>query len=250
MIKGLFTAASSMVTSRQNLDVVANNLANTSTTGFKRQEGVKRSFPEVMMKRMEKSKPSEDIGRMGTGVHLTGTYTDFRNGNLRYTEGELDFALAGEGFFVVQTPEEIRYTRNGDFTLNQQGQLVTQQGYLVLGENEQPLQIIAGEEIFVDGSGFIHSGLEGADRMAVTAFDDQSLLTKTGQNGYQIGQAEEIEAGEVLVKQFYLEDSNVNLVEEMTKMIEKNRLYEANQKLITVIDENLGQAVNEIARLN
>ncbi|MFW5984698.1 MAG: flagellar basal-body rod protein FlgF [Halanaerobiaceae bacterium] len=252
MIKGLFTAAASMKAASENLDVITNNLSNSETVGFKREEGVKRSFPELMMSHLESDKPAREIGSLGTGVKLDGTYADFRNGDFRYTEGDLDFALDGDGFFAVQTPDEVLYTRAGNFTLNEDGQLVTQQGYQVLGENGQPLEQVTGEEINIDGQGEIHSGLEGADRLQIVGFDDSNLLAHRGENLYETGDARQLDErpDDVQVKQFYLEESNVNIVKEMSNMIEKNRLYEANQKMITSMDETLGQAVTEIARLN
>ena len=250
MIKGLFTAAASMVATQRNLDVVTNNLANVGTTGFKRKEGVRSAFPELMMSYLEGGNPVREIGSLGTGVYLEETYTDFSSGNYRYTGNDLDFALEGDAFFRVMLPEEtILYTKNGNFTLNEVGQLVTEQGYPVMGVRDQPLTIIPGEEIKIDGQGQIHSGLEGSEQIAVTGFDNPNSLLKQGGNLYTIGGAVEEEVEEFCLKQFYLEDANVNIVEEMVKIIEKNRLYEANQKTITGIDENLGQAVNEIARL-
>ncbi len=249
MIKGLFTAASSMVATRRNLDVVANNLANADTTGFKRKEGVRQSFPEMMMSRIEKQKPTKEIGSMGTGVFLEETYTDFSSGEFQYTGKGLDFAIEGDGFFMIQGSDQVFYTKNGDFTLDSEGYLVTQQGYHVLGNNQQQLQVVEGEDINIDAEGRIHSGLQGADQIGIASFNDQSLLQKIGENLYQTGEAEEELAENFQVRQYYLEGSNVNIVEEMVKMIEKNRLYEANQKMITAMDENLGQAVNEIGQV-
>ena len=251
MIRGLYTAASSMKSVKDNMDVVSNNLSNADTAGFKRKEGIKRSFPELMMSRLQKNEKPQEVGSLGTGVHLEETYTDFRSGDYRFTEGELDFALDGDAFFAVQTPQGVMYTRAGNFSFNQADQLVTQQGYQVLGTDGEPLENIIGDEVRVDGNGVIHSGLFGADSIQVAVFDDSSLLAKRGENLYEIGVAEQLEAvpEEIEVKQYYLEDSNVNIVEEMVRMIEVNRLYEANQKTITALDDTLGQAVNQIGEV-
>lgn len=252
MIKGLYTAASSMKSVEDNMDVVSNNLSNADTVGFKRKEGVKRSFPELMMSRLQKNSRPREVGSLGTGVHLEETYTDFRPGDFRFTEGELDFAIDGDAFLAVQTPQGVMYTRAGNLTFNEADQLVTQQGYQVLGTDGQPLENVIGEEINIDGNGEIHSGLFGADSIQITAFDDSSLLSKRGENLYELGEAEQLAEipAEVELKQYYLEDSNVNIVEEMVRMIEVNRLYEANQKTINALDESLGQAVNQIGQVH
>ncbi len=195
MIKGLYTAAASMLATSRNLDVVTNNLANTDTDGFKRKEGVYSSFPEVMIARLQSAKPDRELGTTGTGVFLEESYTDFRPGNYRYTGQPLDFAIEGNGFFQIEVPDAeattidelepavatelseqpdmattVMYTKNGDFTINQAGQLVTQQGYRVLGANGQPLVVTEAEEIQITGSGDIVSGLQGGEALGVVSF--------------------------------------------------------------------------------
>lgn len=240
-----------MKATSDNMDVVTNNLSNAESTGFKRKEGVQRSFPEMVMSRLKQDKPARELGSLGTGVHLEGTYTDFRDGDFRYTEGDLDFAIDGDAFFVVETPEGEMFTRAGNFSLNQEGHLVTQQGYPVLAGNGQPLENIPEEEVWIDENGVIQSGLQGGEELQLASFTDSNFLSKRGENLYQVGEAErEAVPEEVSVRQYYLEESNVDIVEEMVNMIEVNRLYEANQKTITAMDDTLGQAVNQIADLS
>ncbi|MFW6386439.1 MAG: flagellar basal-body rod protein FlgF [Bacillota bacterium] len=250
MIRGLYTSASGMMATRRDLNITSNNLANADTDGFKRKEGVKMSFPEMMISRMEKGKRSRELGELGTGVQLDDSYTDFSSGEKQNTGNLLDLAIEGEGFFQVQTPEGIRYTRNGNFTLNSTGEIVTQQGYRLLDEEGDPIQTVSDREISVARNGQIHfEDLEGS-RLSVVDFPDrEEMLEQVGENlfAYHGEEVEEAEASKI--QQGYLEGSNVNIVEEMTRMIETNRLYEAGQKAIQNMDNTLGKAVNDVGNV-
>ena len=253
MLRGLYTAASSMRTARKNLDIVSNNLANVNSSSYKRDEGINQSFPEMLMSKMEKGKNNKTLGGMGTGVRLDESYTDFSNGSFRYTGNDLDAAIRGDGFFIVETPEGSMYTRDGNFTINRENEIVTQSGYNVLNSDLEPIELENGE-IGIDGNGQIYQNNTIIDELAVVDFNDQNLLNKVGENLYNI--PADIEENEIIfspenyqISQGYIEESNVNIVEEMTKMIEVNRLYEANQKSITTMDNTLQQAANQVGRL-
>lgn len=253
MIKGIYNAASGMLTTAKQMDIISNNLANADTDGYKREDGIQESFPEMLVKKLERGKNPDNIGSLGTGTRLEESYTDFASGNFKYTGNDLDLALKDEGFFVVETPQGRRYTRNGDFALNDRGQIVSGQGFPVVSTDNTPLQIEAGSSIRFDGSGYLHSEDIEELQLQVVDFADKSQLQKFGENLYQINpEAEDVE--EEIVENYqilpgYLEASNVNVVEEMSKMIAVNRLYEANQKVISSIDESLGKAVNEVGRV-
>jgi len=244
MIKGLYTSSSSMITNEERLNIISNNLANISTNGYKVDEGIQRSFPEVLISRLEGRRKPTSLGKIGTGVSMAGSYTDFKQGSLVQTGGKLDLALEGRGFFVVQTPSGLRYTRDGNFTLNNRGQIVTQQGYPVLGERG-PLQTIEGRDIIVSSDGRLHLGNVRGDRLLIVDFPDQNSLEKVGNNLY-LSEAEGEPAREYSIMQGFLENSNVNVIQEMVKMIQVNRYYEANQKVITIMDSTLDKAVNSV----
>ncbi|MFW5962066.1 MAG: flagellar basal-body rod protein FlgF [bacterium] len=246
MIKGLYTAASSMTSTQKDLNIVSNNLANSNTTGFKKDIAVKESFPEMLINKLE-GKTKNPIGTLGTGVRLQGTFTDFSRGQMRNTENAFDFAIQGEGFFVIETPNGTHYTRDGNFTLNETGELITQQGYRVLGK-DGPIQVDSNIDVKVDEQGrFFVGGLE-SEQLQIRHFNDPSVLSKTGDNLYTSNVEGEI-AENIVVKQGYLEGSNIDTVQEMVKMIEVNRLYESNQKVVQSIDGTLDKAVNQVGRL-
>ncbi len=247
MIKGLYTSSSSMITNQERLNIISNNLANVSTKGYKHDEGVQRSFPEVFISRLEEGKRPAGLGEISTGVLLEETFTDYKQGGMQQTGAPLDLALEGRGFFVVQTPGGLRYTRNGNFTLNSTGQIVTQQGYPVMGERGI-LQTIDGRGISINGDGRIFLGDIRGDRFLVVDFPDYNSLEKVGDNLYQT-QVEGEPAEDYTVNQGFLENSNVNVVQEMVKMIQVNRYYEANQKVINIMDSTLDKAINSMGNV-
>lgn len=247
MIRGLYTAASSMVSARRELDIISNNLANAGTAGFKRDGAVKKSFPEIFISKIEGKKKPADLGSLGTGVRLEKGYTDFSQGRFKPTGNNLDLAIEGKGFFVVQTPEGRGYTRNGNFTLDNKGQIVTQAGYPVLGETG-PVKIEEAGTVDIDGNGRVHTASGLGDRLLIVDFPDYSRLSKAGENLYHAEETEERVAGNYQLKAGHLEESNINIIREMARMIESNRVYEANQKVITSFDQTLDKAVNSVGR--
>ena len=257
MIRGLYTSAMGMATQKANLDVVANNIANANTNGFRGGTAVNTSFSELLMNRVhaEPGHPTEQIipvGRIGHGVTIAGIHTNFQQGPLEITGGELDFAISGQGFFAVETnlngtPTRM-FTRNGAFTLTPDRVLVNHNGDRVLDsggnhitfpENTASLVVNGEGQILVNGSVLTTLG--------VMHFEDTSQLR---QHGYTLfAQNGAIEADfEGRVEQGYLERSNVNITREMVHMINISRAFELNQRMVGIQDQTLQQAVNEIAR--
>ena len=144
MVRGLYTAAMGMMTSQAQVDMISQNLANVNTPGYCKDEALEMSFPQMMLSRLD-SNGATAIGQAGTGNTMVGTYTSFDEGADQETGNPFDLALHGNAFFTVQDGQgQTDYTRNGDFALNQQGQLVTNAGDAVLGETDGQQQ-----EIFV-----------------------------------------------------------------------------------------------------
>ena len=250
MIKGIYTSASGMLSTQRRLDIISNNLANANTSGYKKESAVKESFPEMVMQKIE-GNSREEIGELGTGVRLEQSYTDFSMGSKRRTGNQLDMAIKGDGFFAVETPTGQKYTKNGNFSLNRDGQIVTQQGYPVLGENGEPIQTIEGRDINIDQDGQVYLGELEADSIQVVDFANREELVKSGENlfTYNGDQADIQQTEDYQLLQGYLEGSNVNTVREMTKMIEVNRLYQAQQRVIKKADSTLDKAVNQVGRV-
>ncbi|MGB9792464.1 MAG: flagellar hook-basal body protein [Thermacetogeniaceae bacterium] len=261
MVRGLYTAAAGMMAKQAEVDVISNNLANVSTSGYRRDEAALRSFPEMLLSRFEslpggRGRVASEIGSLGTGCALDRIYTSYRQGTLQETGNPFDLALRGDAFFVVRDGEgEVFYTRNGGFTLDSSRRLVTSDGLAVFGE-------VAGrlEEIFVpdgrlevapDGSlrGAYTAAGERVERLALVAGPRQGeLWQKIGQALFRSG-AQPARAGGYEVSQGFREGSNVNPVEEMVRLIAAMRAYEAGQKVIQATDATLDKAANEVGRV-
>ncbi|MDZ7672992.1 MAG: flagellar basal-body rod protein FlgF [Halanaerobiales bacterium] len=249
MIRGLYTSASAMQTNLKRMDVTSNNLANVDTDGYKKDGTVQRTFSEMLISRYDKN-GKEELGALGTGVEVDESYTNFKEGNIQHTNNKLDLAVKGSGFFALETPEGIRYSRNGNFYLNDENQVVDSQGNFLLNQNNEPIQIVPGREISIDQQGQIFLGELEGETINLVDFENYDQLTKIGNNLYQTEEGiEEIEPEGSSIMQGYLEGSNVNVVEEMASMIEVTRAYESNQKVIQTIDNTLDKAVNDVGRL-
>ncbi|MCM1321203.1 MAG: flagellar basal-body rod protein FlgF [Bacteroides sp.] len=247
MIRGWYTGASGMAAQQNRLDAISNNLANVDTTGYKRDVAVSKSFPELLVRRMNDdgvyltSVGSADaapvIGKLGLGVETNELYTILEQGSFKETSHSSDIALQGEGFFAVQTPNGERYTRNGNFMIGKEGILETKEGYPVLGDSG-PIHVSGYDFILKeDGRLFTGNDMQFIDRLRIVRFDNERYLQKIGSSLYAdtyiSGSAYSAEDAErPYVLQNYVETSNVNVVNEMVQMIEVNRAYDANQKTI------------------
>jgi len=256
MLRGLYNSAMGMTTQMQRMDVVANNLANADTLGFKRDVVVTQSFADALGQRIREydlgitNRPNVGFMSLGTFVHTL--HTDFSIGSLRLTGGALDLAMDGLGFFqinhVSSTGEEtLKFTRSGNFLLNQDRILMTMDGMAVLSASGNPITIPDGE-IVILANGEIQVNGEAIDQIGMVQFEDPQTLRAFGNNLFMTTEESVIEpfAGNLI--QGYLENSNVNTVREMVEMISLARVYEANQHAFGIRDQIFGQAVSEIAR--
>lgn len=252
MIRGLYTSASGMLAQMKRTDLISSNLANVNTTGFKKDATIFQALEEMQLRRLgdaysigpKKLDAKPYIGALGTGVDVGQVYTRFDQGSIKNTSNPLDLALEGDGFFVVMTPAGNRYTRDGSFTINCQGYLVTKDGHMVMGQNG-PVLVPEDMSITVNQNGEIFSDGERIDQLLLVSFAGEQLV-KEGDNLYSSdGQPQEAQPK---VIQGALEDSNANAIVEMVNLIEAFRAYEASQKLVVTHDNLLDKAVNEIAR--
>ncbi len=254
MVRGLYTAAMGMMTSQAQVDVISQNLANANTPGYCKDEALELSFPQMMLSRLD-SNGVAAVGQMGTGNTIAGTYTSFDEGDDQETGNPFDLALHGNAFFTVQDAQgQAYYTRNGDFALNQQDQLVTSAGDAVLGETNGQQ-----EEIFVpngnlvvakDGSlsGAVDAQGQAVDGFLLSSKPGAASWTKIGDSLFS-GQAQNPGQG-YTVQQGYSEGSNVNPVDEMVKLIDASRAYEANSKVIQTTDETLNEVANDVGNVS
>jgi flagellar basal-body rod protein FlgG len=263
------------------LDAVANNLANVNTDAYKRDVAAFKAFPELLIRRQDddgvyqhpfgSGDAAPIVGKMGTGVELNELYTCFEQGSFKETQSDFDIALDGKGFLCVSTPQGERYTRNGSFQLGKEGYLETKDGFPVLGENG-PIRVKANNfQIDKDGRIFVNAAIsddpdvmvsrEGntweepvqLDTLKLVEFDLDRYLEKQGISLYResdtSGPATIMERGSrPKVVQGFVEAANVDPVVEMVQMIEVNRSYEANQKIIQAEEAALGTLINQVMK--
>ncbi|MEN6349360.1 MAG: flagellar basal-body rod protein FlgF [Syntrophomonas sp.] len=256
MIRGLYTAGAGMMLQMARQDVVANNLANVNTSGFKKNIAVARAFPEMVISRLgetevnaqgeKTAQPIVEIGRLGTGAAVDGIYTDFDNSNIKKTDNPCDVAIIGEGYFVIQTPEGQRFTRSGEFKINNQGQLTTNQGYPVLDTNNSPIQLDG--EFVVDEQGNITINGETVATLRIVNFQNLQNLEKLGDTLVNSTETP-ADVARPQLQQGYIEESNVNAVKEMVTLITVVRSYESLQKMVQAVDEATDTVINQVGTI-
>lgn len=257
MVKGLYTAYTGMINQQNRMDVITNNMANATTTGFKSEGATSKSFSDVYAVKIKDASEyyvNRRLGTMSMGVEIGETYTDFAQGSFRSTENTYDLALDGEGFFAISFTNKAgvtstKYSRDGSFTVNTEGYLVTKDGDFVLNRNNAPIQINVNASINIDTLGNIFEDGNQVAQINVVDFQDYNYLEKYGENLYDMVEGGTMIESTARVQQGYLEASNVNIVSEMVDMIAITRAYETNQKVITTIDSTLDKAVNTVGKL-
>lgn len=234
---GLIESTETMLAQGQRLNQITNNLANVDTPGYKKEDV---TFWEMLYETNAKR------GRVGKALKVL---TNQQEGALENTGNRLDFAINGEGFFKLQTPQGVRYSRSGNFQVNSQGQLVNPDGYQVLGGGG-PITI-NGNDVSVSSDGRIMVDNTDAGQIDVVFFNNINGIEKEGKNLFRIIEGEAVEAAAVdfTVQQGFLENSNVSLVPEMTNMLDLHRAYETQQKIIRTFDEMDGRAINTVGKL-
>lgn len=278
MLRGFYTAASGMLTQQRRTEMLTNNISNANTTGFKADQTSVRSFPELLLGNMQSQTIPTDnqlsvpklsqVGSLSTGVYLQEANPLFTQGTLEETELNTDIALAdgnlpvneetgktGSVLFTVQDKDgELRYTRDGSFTLDGQGYLTTPNGNYVLDENNERIQL-ESDQFSVTENGVILEGNVQTARLGIGYSDNPSVqLVKDGEGLYRAVDNELINAYEAeevnfSTKQGFLEGSNVDQSRTMTEMMSAYRSFEASQKVLQAYDKSLDKAVNEVGKL-
>ncbi len=239
----IYQAAAGALTQQMRLDMLSNNLANVNTTGFK---------ADIPVFSMEAEEPSDEMPVYSTG--LLSPYappmsarTDFSAGATTRTGNPLNLAIAGKGFFEVETPNGPKFTRTGNFAINAEGILSTADGWPVMGQ--AGTITIEGGRVHIDEEGQVHVDGESAGTLRIVDFDEPYALDKAGDNLFvprDGAQAQPIEPGTSQVVQGFLEASNVDAIRTMTEIIETMRVFEAYQRIIRTADETTAKTVNEV----
>lgn len=255
MIRGINTLERSFNVLTEKQKTMANNAANATTPGYKSQHLVSSTLEN---REIHNYMDGPNLNqRMETdewvfGNQLDAAFRNFNDGSLQGTGMTTDLALQGNGFFTVQSPDgETYYTRNGNFTVNEEGYLATQEGHLVLGiaPGGGSEFINVSDGFTVDTQGFVTiNGGAGQQYLYITQFEDPNALTSVGDNLFQ-GDGGVPAAGDFMVTQGFVENSTAEMVDIMTDMLQITREFEANQRALQAIDETLRRATTEVGRV-
>jgi len=249
MLNGLYASAEGAAAQSTRMEVISHNLANVDTPGFKRQMAVLQArHAEAIQQGLDEA-GSGSQNDIGGGVQVAATMTDFGQGTLRKTDSPTDFAVQGRGFFVVDGGDSQRLlTRAGNFRLNSEGQLITQQGHPVLAQDATPIELLPDVPWTVSDDGTIH---QGATRitLALVEPENNADLLHQGDNLFRsLSTTTPVAAGERQVRNGYVELSGVEPTTEMMQMIEASRAFESNVRLIQSQDEMVGQLLSRVLR--
>lgn len=257
MVKGLYTANWGMINEQRRVDILANNMANAATTGYKKEGSTSEAFKDLMAYKInDTSEPgvAKKLAGMNMGVKIGEVYTDYSQGSIHETGNTFDLALSDKGFFAVEFTNKkgeasVKYTRDGNFTLNNKGELVNKNGDYLLNMAGAHITLNPVMDAEIDRMGNIFQNGVNVGRINVTDFTDYNYLEKYGENYYTAldGSTQKIPNCNVISG--YLEDSNVQVVQEMVDLINFTRAYETNQKMIQAIDSTLDKAVNNVGRI-
>jgi flagellar basal-body rod protein FlgG len=251
----IYMAAAAALAYEKRLEVIANNLANVNTAGFKRDDVAFKAFLSSAEGALSAVSPPYPAGQAGASFWVSyASRTDFSPGPLQQTGNRLDLALNGNGFFSAESPDGVVYTRRGNFALNREGVLVTQEGWPVQGTGGE-IRLDAGNagpgglEVSVGEDGTVRVNGRDVGRLRIEDFADTGSLVKIGHGYFKSDDAGDASAPEtVRVAQGFLEMSNVEAVRAMTEMIEILRGYESYQRVIRSIDEANAKSINEVGR--
>lgn len=250
MFKGFYNLTSGMLTQGRNLDIIANNMSNVATAGFKADHYTFSTFQDVMWKRVgNMDRKYTDLGTQSWITAPSRLYTDYEQGAIEETGQPLDFAIEGDGFFAIENPDGERvYTRNGNFSLDNEGYLWLSGYGRVLDQDGNTIRLVT-DRIEGDDSGNLFTENGGyLGRIGVFRFEDNGELEKNDY-GFFVSQNNGEAVTDVRVHQKWVERANVDLVQQMTNMITAERAYQSAAEVTKIYDELIRKATEDVGRL-
>lgn len=258
MLKGLYTAYTGMLNEQHRMDTLTNNLANADTVGFKKEGATSQAFADLLAVKIKDAsigmKLAQPLGYNNPGVKIGENYTDFTQGSYRVTGNTYDLALNGNGFFTIEFTNKAgetstMYTRAGQFTLNREGYLVTEDGDYVLDTQSRRIRLNTLTDSRIDQDGTIYQNGVAVARIGLTDFEDYNYLEKYAETYYRPVEGAAFTPANATINSGYLEMANVQIVSEMVNLIAITRAYESNQKIIQTYDSSLEIAVNQLGKV-
>ncbi|MBD5559253.1 MAG: flagellar basal-body rod protein FlgF [Clostridia bacterium] len=259
MLRSFYIAGTGMLTQRQKMDVIINNVTNTDTTGYKKDQVISRTFDDLLLNRLNEDpnvlntrtgtriSGNSEVGPQNTGVQVDELVIDWTQGPMEATGRQTDMAITGDGFFAVQTPAGERYTRAGNFQVDSNGTLLTSDGNYVLGRNGGMINVGTGD-FYVNQNGEVYVDNQQVGALRIVQFADNGVLRKEGGNLFYALDGAPQQMANPVVEQGLLEGSNLDVGREMAEMLQTNRVYESSQRMLRMVDESLEKTVNQIAQ--
>lgn len=253
MLRGMYSSVSAMINLQSSQSVITNNLANINTTGYKSETLVSKSFEELMISNRDRyvngQGKTQEIGGLSLGVKIDDTITNHMQGTFIETNNKTDFAINGKGFFTVRdTAGKEFYTRDGVFKVNSQGYLVTTAGHYVVGRNQNTNTVepiyVGNQKVTVDNNNNLLLNSQVSYKFNVVDFENYDKLNKVGDNLYYSENPRV--TNNYNLKQGVKESSNVNLIDATSELMANLRAFEANQKVVQIMDSALSKIANEI----
>jgi len=243
MIQGIYTASTGMTTLLQQQEQIANNLANINTTGFKQSSLFVKSYQKFL---------ENDLGDpfVNSDIKADQTYIDYSEGSVKTTNGPLDCLIKGSGFFTIMTDGGVRYTRNGNFSIDPDGLVVTSDGSRVMG-TDGFIRVDPDERITITEDGEVLQDNERKGVLKIVDFDKPYNLRQCANGCFEplLPDGEQRQSAGYSIRQGYLEGSNVDMIRNMVKMISSYRNFEADQRALHAQDQTLDKAVNQVGKV-
>lgn len=256
MLRGMYSSISAMINLQASQSVITNNMANINTTGFKGETLVSKSFDELVLSNRDKyvngQGKRQELGSLNPGVRIDEVTTNYTQGTIVSTDNDTDFAINGKGFFTIEDRDgNRRYTRDGVFKVNSMGYLVTTSGDSVLGVNQGTNELepiyVGNQKISMDNRNNILLDSRVAYRFNIVDFQDYNTLNKVGQNQFEGNN--EVAANNYNIQNKVKETSNVDLIDVTSALMSNMRAFEANQKVVQIMDATLSKIANEVGSI-
>lgn len=249
MVRGFYAAGAGMVANSRKLDIIGDNIANTRTSGYKKDKPVSASFQQRLIAKLDSTAIQESmpIGSISHGQTIDSVITDFEQGALAYTGGVFDLAISGDGFFSVLGDEGVLYTRNGEFYLDENGFITSISGGVLLGQNgpintgKNQFGVTYSGDVFVNGELIDTLDIFNPANMDALVKHDQGMFALAGDAGQR-----EFTGG---ICQGYLEVSNADMVEEMMDMLVSQRSFQSCSQVVKMVDATL-QKATELGKMS
>jgi flagellar basal-body rod protein FlgF len=254
MIYGLYLSATGVMTNSYRQDVIANNLANAQTVGFKRNLALlqQRRTEAQSSGELEKSDPM--LESIGGGLLLAPTAVDRSEGALELTNGNLDVAIHGSGYFTVQDGNDVRLTRNGQFMTDREGTLILADGsgHQVLDAQGKPIQLkdVPASQMSIDKDGTISANGQIVAKLGLVDVPSEGLLTQRGGTLMSYPDMKSLTPASGTLQSGFVEQSNVDPTTELTQLINAQRQLEANANMIRMQDQTLAEAVTDVGKIS